>query len=297
MPRIFATLALTLALVPAAARGGTNLLANGTFDDDAHGWSASFGADVSWNGSDELAEPTSGSLRLSGLNALYANDVISDCFAVTGGMPITFGASALGPPGVEGTAYLNLFYYSAPGCAGTPMGNLYPAAEDYYAFASTWGPVQGNGAAPDGAQSATLRLRTKGAFAPGSEVRFDNAFVYQDRTCAATATVACLQDQRFRVAMTWRTVEAHGYATLSQLTNDSARATFFHPDNVEVVLKVLDGCSHNDRYWVFAAGLTNVDVTLRVVDTMTQEAWTHHNPLHTAFPPVQDVDAFGDCAP
>ena len=35
---------------------------------------------------------------------------------------------------------------------------------------------------------------------------------------------------------------------------------FFQAENVEAVVKVLNGCGINDRYWVFAGGLTDVKV-------------------------------------
>ena len=41
--------------------------------------------------------------------------------------------------------------------------------------------------------------------------------------------------------------------------------TFFSPDNVEVVVKVLDGCSRNGHFWVYAAGLTDLRWRLQVV--------------------------------
>ena len=40
--------------------------------------------------------------------------------------------------------------------------------------------------------------------------------------------------------------------------------TFFGPGNVEVVVKVLDGCSQNGHFWVYAAGLTDLRWRLEV---------------------------------
>ena len=63
--------------------------------------------------------------------------------------------------------------------------------------------------------------------------------------------------------------------------------------NVELVVKLLDGCSFGfPSAWFFAAGLTNVEVDLRVIDTATGE-WRQY--LHSggvAFPPIQDTAAF-----
>jgi ribulose-5-phosphate 4-epimerase/fuculose-1-phosphate aldolase len=51
----------------------------------------------------------------------------------------------------------------------------------------------------------------------------------------------------------------------------------------------------NGRHWVFAAGLTNVEVTLRVVDTFAGSVKTYVNPLGTAYQPIQDTSAFATC--
>ena len=52
-----------------------------------------------------------------------------------------------------------------------------------------------------------------------------------------------------------------------KLTDDSGYLWFFDADNIELIVKVLDGCGVNNRYWVFAGGLTNVEVDIIVTDT------------------------------
>jgi hypothetical protein len=44
---------------------------------------------------------------------------------------------------------------------------------------------------------------------------------------------------------------------------------FFRPDNVELLVKVLDGRGVNGHFWVFYASLTDLEYTLRVRDTVT----------------------------
>ena len=70
---------------------------------------------------------------------------------------------------------------------------------------------------------------------------------------------------------------------------------FFDPSNVELVVKVLDGCAANRRYWTFAAGLTRVGVTLIVTETATGITRTYTSPADAPFLPVQDTAAFGGC--
>ena len=54
----------------------------------------------------------------------------------------------------------------------------------------------------------------------------------------------------------------------------------------------MTGCSFNSRYWVFAGGLTNVNVVMTITDTQTGAVRTYTNPQVTAFQPIQDTSAF-----
>jgi streptogramin lyase len=115
-------------------------------------------------------------------------------------------------------------------------------------------------------------------------------------TCESGATTMCLNSGRFRVTADWRKADGTtGQGQAVPLTPDSGYFWFFNSANIEAVVKVLNACSVNDRYWVFGAGLTNVEVTLRVVDTETGSSKTYVNALGTAFQPVQDASAFETC--
>jgi PKD repeat protein len=115
--------------------------------------------------------------------------------------------------------------------------------------------------------------------------------------CIAGGTTLCLNEGRFQVTALWRTADGStGPANAEPLTADTGYFWFFSPSNVEVVAKVLDACGTTfNAYWVFAAGLTNVEVTLTVTDSATQEVRTYTNPLGVAFQPIQDTSAFLTC--
>ncbi len=117
------------------------------------------------------------------------------------------------------------------------------------------------------------------------------------RQAACPQTAGYVRDGRFQISATWRTSADHGVASFVPLTADSTSLTFFHPNNVEAVVKVLDGCTEpsQPRYWVFAAGLTNVEVDLTVLDTATGFGHAYKNPLGQAFAPILDTNALPSC--
>ncbi|HYH44823.1 MAG TPA: serine protease [Thermoanaerobaculia bacterium] len=114
--------------------------------------------------------------------------------------------------------------------------------------------------------------------------------------CTPNRTTLCLSAGRFQVQATWQ--PPGGAATPARavgLTPDSGYLTFSDPDNVEMVVKLVNACGLNSRYWVFAAGLTNVRVVTTVTDTSTGTVKTYTNPQGTAFAPLQDTNAFATC--
>ena len=116
-------------------------------------------------------------------------------------------------------------------------------------------------------------------------------------SCIADATTLCLNQGRFEVKIDYRTAAgATGDGQAVGLTSDSGYFWFFDDANVELVIKVIDGCGYNDRYWVFAGGLTNVETHLTVRDTLHSTAvFQRTNPLNQAFAPILSIDAFDTC--
>ncbi|HKV10460.1 MAG TPA: hypothetical protein VJ725_20130 [Thermoanaerobaculia bacterium] len=112
-------------------------------------------------------------------------------------------------------------------------------------------------------------------------------------TCTASATRLCLNGGRFAVDARW--TRPDGGSDLGRavsLTPDTGYFWFFDSANVEMVIKVIDGCGVNNRFWVFAGGLTDVRVRITVTDTATGAVQSYTNPQGTAFRPIQDTGAF-----
>ncbi|MEM1244907.1 MAG: hypothetical protein AAGK22_00980 [Acidobacteriota bacterium] len=115
--------------------------------------------------------------------------------------------------------------------------------------------------------------------------------------CVEDANTVCLNGDRFRVTTSFEAGSSDPLSgAANQLTEDTGFFTFFDPANVEVVVKVLDGCAINGNYWVFASGLTNVEVDLRVEDTRTGQTISYFNRNDNIFAPVQDTGAFATCS-
>jgi hypothetical protein len=115
-------------------------------------------------------------------------------------------------------------------------------------------------------------------------------------TCVTSATAMCLNQGRFRVEASFRTSQGQsGQARAVQLVEDSGYLWFFNPNNIEVIVKVLNACTVNNRYWIFAGGLTNVEVQLIITDTQTGLQKRYTNPINTAFQPIQDTNGLAVC--
>jgi hypothetical protein len=139
-----------------------------------------------------------------------------------------------------------------------------------------------------------LRMRASNQHGSSSYSNVAAGLTLDDVTpCVAGPEALCLGDGRFRVRATWRTAEGEwGSGRAEALTEDTGYFWFFDPANVETIVKVLDGCAANERYWVFAAGLTNVQVDLTVVDTHTGLGRAYVNQQRHAYKPLQEVNAF-----
>ena len=116
-------------------------------------------------------------------------------------------------------------------------------------------------------------------------------------SCVSDATHLCLNRGRFRVSVDWRTSRGEtGAGRAVELGEDSGSFWFFSPNNPEVFVKLLDGCfAPFDHYWVFAAGLTQVEVTLEVVDTDNGMVRRYFNPLGQVYEAITDTRAFATC--
>lgn len=121
-------------------------------------------------------------------------------------------------------------------------------------------------------------------------------------TCESDAQTLCLEDGRFRITLDYETALGGGRSGSASVVSlgevGIARGgilSFFSTSNPEVLVKVLDGCSVNDRFWVFFAATTTVGFTLQVEDLQAGLARVYSNEDKTVARTVTDTAAFDSC--
>jgi hypothetical protein len=130
----------------------------------------------------------------------------------------------------------------------------------------------------------------------------------QPSACVPSDTVLCLDDfpgdRRFQVSASFQTVLGGGRSGKAQAIPLSPLGVvhgglfwFFGADNPEMVLKIVNGCAINGRYWAFISAGTNAGFTVTVADTIEVNSKTYTNTDQTAAQAVQDTSALASCGP
>src|SRR5947207_3437268 len=97
--------------------------------------------------------------------------------------------------------------------------------------------------------------------------------------CAPTPTRLCLNAGRFSTEVSWRDFAGNtGSGQAVTLTSDTGYFWFFSSNNVELVVKVVDGRVLNGRFWVFYGALSNVAYDITVTDTTIGQDIRYRNP-------------------
>jgi hypothetical protein len=189
------------------------------------------------------------------------------------------------PSGLGGGAGFYGFSWDDPVAIAVPGAGTFTGRQVRVELPSAVGPLAFAGIATGGLDELTLT----GVAAPGLEA---------GGLCLPTPTTLCLTGDRFAVRAVWADpFGASGPGIPHPLTADTGAFWFFEPSNLELMVKALDACPVNDRFWVFAGGLTDVAVELTVTDTRTGAERVYENPQGQDFLPVLDTAAFATCAP
>jgi hypothetical protein len=281
---------LTAALLlgrPAPAQS-ENLLVNPDFDHDLSGWTSSYPEGAVWNAVDAAGDPASGSALLS-RNALLLT--AAGIPVVAGDRYRLAGHTLFGRHDTAGGGFFRVRWHG-PACQGLLREDIFGRLLGQ--SGEGWAESARAFVAPAGAACATVGVSVASLRPAVFETHFDRLrFEPFEPTCEPEEMALCLNGGRYRVEVSWQIADgATGPGHAVPLTADSGAFWFFGPDNLELMVKVLDGCPVNGHVWVFAAGLTDVEVEIRVTDTATLEVETHTNPQGTPFRPIQNVLGF-----
>ena len=113
-------------------------------------------------------------------------------------------------------------------------------------------------------------------------------------TSGCTPTTTALQfDGGYKVSMCYRTPEGKVGQARSGIwaSGQAGLLWFFDRGNAEVLVKVLDGCSHNGHRWAFVAPVTTLEFNLRIAGP-DGKTWTHGNRQGATASSKSDLQAF-----
>ena len=283
-----------LAVALGAPAFGQNLLHNPGFDSDLAGWT--FSGNVTWSPLDASGSPGSGSARLGPLTALGEPlTLIEQCLTISDAVDYLFSARLFRADGAQVSAMAQVIWYPNESCV-PPLSSANPGFWPAPGV-GLWEQDSGMVTPPPGTLSAAVRLSARRQAAGEMIALFDDVVFAPAGSCIEDATTLCLNEGRFRVRSRWITRSgASGDGNAVKLTGDTGYFWFFNAANVELVLKVLDACATPfESFWVFAAGLTNVEVEIEVEDIESELVQIYFNPLDRPFEAIQDTAAFATC--
>ena len=136
------------------------------------------------------------------------------------------------------------------------------------------------------------------ADSPDSALTRGHLRVYHADGCVPSATDLCLDDARFRVHVAWQGFHGgsgEGQAIPLGDRDDTGLFWFFDPANVELTVKVLDGCRTNGHYWVFVSSGSTVAYQIEVTDTLADRMRTYGKGSGSTPFLVSDTAAFLTC--
>ena len=121
--------------------------------------------------------------------------------------------------------------------------------------------------------------------------------VWDAARCVPSDEAHCLERGRFRVVAHWRDFQSReGDArTLPTTLDDTGLFWFFNEDNVELTVKVLNGCDVTGNFWVFISSGSTVEYEIEVTDTKTGARRTYDNDLGEIPELIADTSAFATC--
>jgi hypothetical protein len=117
--------------------------------------------------------------------------------------------------------------------------------------------------------------------------------IVQRTPCSNSQTQACLSGRRFKVEVDYETSAGPTPGMLLDASKTDALFYFFSPGSSDLLVQLLQRCTRNDHFWVFASSSTSVPFDLTVTDTFNGESRSYRNPGRIE--PILDTAAFATC--
>ncbi len=138
-----------------------------------------------------------------------------------------------------------------------------------------------------------LELRLVAEDSDGNRAVSRRAIVPESLVDGTRSDLLSLREGRFVATVTYvdpRSGTREG-SFAEPITREFGAFWFFKRSNLELFLKILDGTDVNGAHWVFFGGLSNLELTVTVLDTWTGQAWTRSSEPGELLADG-DVDAF-----
>jgi hypothetical protein len=292
---------LGVGLILAGSASAQNLLVNPGFDQGTSGWTAgSPTVTTVWQQVDADGSPGSGSVKATLHTAAPGEgfSALAQCVPVVAGTQYAFSIKVRTATKLVQPQVMAVDFVSDPACASLAGGNafLLPVSHPGWVGAGDFL------IAPPGSQSARIGLQIEDN-GDLETWEYDDAFFGPAVTaCTPSATTLCLDwqpgDHRFAVQATFSSPARNLGGTAQAIAAGSLGVTrggllsFFDTTNPELLVKVLDGCSATQNFWVFISAGTDVGVELTIADTRRLGVvYLFRSPDGQAFPNVQNVYA------
>jgi hypothetical protein len=120
-----------------------------------------------------------------------------------------------------------------------------------------------------------------------------------ESTCGSSSSSAFCLGGKFAVSANWRvgdngSSDAGPATTVPSTNSGSGVFWFFGATDWEILVKVLNGCAINNKWWVFSAATTNLYYEIEVTDVQSGQTKLYFNYPGPPAPALTDTAAF-DC--
>ena len=180
-------------------------------------------------------------------------------------------------------------YWNRPGeiCSGSDI-NAFPRinteARGGLSSSAQWPPLQSPAVqlGPTSGPTAILLPRTQlGSTQMMSAQMMSTQTSAEPQSRDQPAAICGDEDElcllnRFAIHVDWSDPRSgnSGRAVPVELTSETGLFWFFAESNIELAVKMVDGRSLNESFWIFTGALTDVEFTVAATDTMTGETET-----------------------